>query len=211
LEALTKKEKALSRELKRSESTLSGLETYLKTLTLDVVDAESLMTTLDSYHDAFEKYDEKKANAQEELSQLNDEISKKRSSLDARRTSRRQCRMTATISVFTSSGGKVEILLVYGMNSFSDIIFNITSDPFSVAVPDASWTPLYDIRVNTETKQSPVELVYKAAIRQNTGEVWISSMLIARCGAHAFLGRIGMTPRSPWPPLLQQPGLGFPN
>ena len=122
-----------------------------------------------SWH-AQQKYDEKKASVQEELGRLNDEISKERSSLDAQQTSRRQCRMSATISVFTSSGGNVEILLVYGIHL---PIFSLTSllIAFSVAVPDASWTPLYDIRVNTEAKESPVELVYKAAIRQDTGEV----------------------------------------
>ncbi|KAJ2925288.1 hypothetical protein H1R20_g11833, partial [Candolleomyces eurysporus] len=153
LVALTKKQEALSRELKRFESTLSGLETYLRSLRLEVVAADILMPTLDSYHDAYGKYDEKKASVQEELGQLNEEITKERSSLEAQRTSRRQCRMTATISVFTSSGGDVEILLIY-------------------AVPDASWTPFYDIRINTETKESPVELVYKAAIRQETEEDW---------------------------------------
>ena len=116
LDALTKKQEALSRELKRFESTLSGLETYLKSLRLEVV-ADILMPTLDSYHDAYGKYDEKKASVQEELGQLNEEITKERSSLEAQRTSRQQCRMTATISVFTSSGGDVEILLIYGIRS----------------------------------------------------------------------------------------------
>jgi uncharacterized membrane protein YcfT len=39
------------------------------------------------------------------------------------------------------------------------------------AVPYASWTAFYDIRVDMDTKESPVTLIYKAAVKQNTGEV----------------------------------------
>jgi hypothetical protein len=48
------------------------------------------------------------------------------------------------------------------------------------AVPYASWTAFYDIRVDMDTKESPVTLIYKAAVKQNTGEV--RSFVIAATG-----------------------------
>jgi hypothetical protein len=38
-------------------------------------------------------------------------------------------------------------------------------------VTGASWTAVYDVRVNMQTKEDPVKLIYKASIVQNTGEV----------------------------------------
>ncbi|KAJ2913772.1 hypothetical protein MD484_g6639, partial [Candolleomyces efflorescens] len=153
LEELLKKEEALNRELARFGSALYGLGVYIESLNLNVVDADGLMPTIDSYHSAFEKYDEKKAKAQEELKRVKEEITKERSSLNEQEKSWLGCCMTVTISMFTSSGDKVEILVVY-------------------AVSDAGWTPSYEVRVNTETKESPVELLYKAAIWQDSGEDW---------------------------------------
>lgn len=46
--------------------------------------------------------------------------------------------------------------------------------PFFVAVSSANWEAVYDIRVNLESKDHPLTLVYKAAIAQNTGEVCYS-------------------------------------
>ncbi|KAE9388349.1 hypothetical protein BT96DRAFT_927146 [Gymnopus androsaceus JB14] len=40
------------------------------------------------------------------------------------------------------------------------------------AVSSANWEAVYDIRVNLESKDHPLTLVYKAAIAQNTGEDW---------------------------------------
>jgi hypothetical protein len=40
-----------------------------------------------------------------------------------------------------------------------------------IAVPFASWTAFYDIRVDMDAKESPVTIIYKAAVNQDTGEV----------------------------------------
>ena len=40
-----------------------------------------------------------------------------------------------------------------------------------VVVGAASWKALYEIRANTESKVSPIEIIYKAAIKQDSGEV----------------------------------------
>lgn len=44
---------------------------------------------------------------------------------------------------------------------------------YSVAVNEATWDAIYDIYVKMDTKEKPVKVNYKAAILQNTGEVWV--------------------------------------
>ena len=41
----------------------------------------------------------------------------------------------------------------------------------AVAVSHASWEAGYDIRVNMQEPGAPVKVIYKAAIKQITGEV----------------------------------------
>ena len=49
------------------------------------------------------------------------------------------------------------------------------SSSFS-AVTGANWTAQYDVRVDLQTKETPVTLIYKAAVTQNTAEVsyWLN-------------------------------------
>nr|GAT47666.1 predicted protein [Mycena chlorophos] len=58
-----------------------------------------------------------------------------------------------SIGVFAEVEGQGEIVLIY-------------------AVSRASWTPLYDLRMNTDTKEKPITRLYKAAMQQETGESW---------------------------------------
>ncbi|KAJ7776830.1 hypothetical protein DFH07DRAFT_797936 [Mycena maculata] len=61
------------------------------------------------------------------------------------------------IGVFAETAGDVEIALVY-------------------VVPSATWTTFYDIRVDMNTKEDPITLIYKpVAIVQNTGEALFSN------------------------------------
>lgn len=43
-----------------------------------------------------------------------------------------------------------------------------------IAVSHASWEAGYDIRVDMQTPNAPVQVIYKAGINQRTGEVFIS-------------------------------------
>ena len=45
----------------------------------------------------------------------------------------------------------------------------------------ANWAAGYDIRVDTQTKDKSITLVYKAAITQNTGEVHIMVVIGVCC------------------------------
>ncbi|PPR01511.1 hypothetical protein CVT24_001881 [Panaeolus cyanescens] len=59
----------------------------------------------------------------------------------------------AMIGVFAESQHEIELALHY-------------------AVSSASWKAVYDIRVDTNTEKKAIQLVYKAAITQTTGEDW---------------------------------------
>lgn len=49
-----------------------------------------------------------------------------------------------------------------------------------LGVRNASWAAAYDIRVDMNAKEKPVTLIYRAGIKQNTGEV---RMLRLKCEA----------------------------
>jgi hypothetical protein len=60
------------------------------------------------------------------------------------------------------------------------------------AVHSANWSAGYDIRVNMQTKETPVTLIYKAAITQSTGEVdflmsFLTSLTLSQSPGKMFL------------------------
>ncbi|KAF8213781.1 hypothetical protein K438DRAFT_1957127 [Mycena galopus ATCC 62051] len=63
-------------------------------------------------------------------------------------------------------------------------------------VPHATWTAFYDIRVNMDTKEDPVTLIYKAAVKQNTGESWDDVPLQLETSTPTF--GLGIPTLSPW-------------
>jgi hypothetical protein len=61
-----------------------------------------------------------------------------------------------------------------------------------LAVPYATWTAFYDIRVNMDTKENPVTLIYKAAVKQSTGEVCMQPLISSRI-AEQLVSSLGTT------------------
>ncbi len=57
---------------------------------------------------------------------------------------------------------------------------------------DAGWEPVYDLRAASTTASAPVQLVYKAAIRQATGADWRNVRLLLSGGAPAVGGGSGL-------------------
>ncbi len=57
----------------------------------------------------------------------------------------------------------------------------------SYLVQQAWWTPVYDLRVSTETKQ--MQIVYKATIQQQTGEAWEDAALRLSTAQPAISGQ----------------------
>lgn len=71
-------------------------------------------------------------------------------------------------------------------------------------VGSAGWRPLYDLRASRDAKS--VELAYRAAVWQQTGEDW-NTVELALSTARPQLGAQGPEPRSPWL-YLQEPHAG---
>ncbi|TEB24527.1 hypothetical protein FA13DRAFT_1756801 [Coprinellus micaceus] len=115
-------------------------------------------------------------------------LERKRLALSNSVTVDRQRLMKATVGVFAEAETEVELLLKY-------------------AVTGASWSALYDIRANTETKESPVEIVYKASITQSTGEDWTDIPVTLETATPTFglslpvLGTWNLSVYKPPPPL----------
>ncbi|TEB35240.1 hypothetical protein FA13DRAFT_1788813 [Coprinellus micaceus] len=181
---LQRKRQAVDTRLNRYRATLASLETcYLKSVTADKVHGAELIATMDSYNEAAEKYENMVEGAVAEQAAINAEITKMRAEANAGAgqtgTVRRRGNLdfNATLSIFAPAKGEIELNLTY-------------------AVSSASWTPLYDVRVKTETKEAPVEIVYKAAIQQNTGEAW-DNVPIALQTAKPTFG-IALPKLQPW-------------
>ncbi len=82
-----------------------------------------------------------------------------------------------------------QVEIVVTNNSESELVFML-----SYIVYGAYWTPLYDIRVISETKSVIIE--YKAQVTQNTGEAW-DNVKLAISTAHVNVS--GTLPElSPW-------------
>ncbi|KAF8989094.1 hypothetical protein BDQ17DRAFT_1373562 [Cyathus striatus] len=84
---------------------------------------------------------------------------------------------TATVGVFSESEEEIEFSLHY-------------------AVTQAGWTPVYDVRVNTESKEKCIKLVYKASVTQRTGEEWKDAHLTLETSLPQF--NVNMPLLTPW-------------
>ncbi|KAF8958010.1 hypothetical protein BDZ97DRAFT_1924037 [Flammula alnicola] len=70
-----------------------------------------------------------------------------------------------------------------------------SDDIFKYVVLNADWTPSYDIRVDTQSKEKNITIVYKAAIAQNTGESWDGVPLTLETATPTF----GVSAPKLWP------------
>ncbi|KAL0946220.1 hypothetical protein HGRIS_012479 [Hohenbuehelia grisea] len=100
-----------------------------------------------------EKLDDKLLELEQLLKEVDKDIITERARLGGSNHRNHELGQTATISVFAETGGDIELVLIY-------------------AVDQANWSATYDIRVDMQTKEQPVALIYKAAIWQSTGESW---------------------------------------
>jgi len=105
---------------------------------------------------------------QDQMQDVRDAIKAEEKALEGKKR-KAELHMKVTVSILADAPGDVEIALVY-------------------AVDDASWTPRYDIRVNTQTasKEKTITLVYKGAITQTTGEDWKDVSIILETAEPTF-------------------------
>ncbi|KAJ7149159.1 hypothetical protein C8R43DRAFT_504406 [Mycena crocata] len=183
LSDLLKRRETKTHALMRCEKSLSALEQYMGSLTVQHLEVSKLEDVLEKYESTGERLDAKKAELTEELRALDAEIGIERAAIALPHENDR-LRTTAAIGVFAQKEGNVEIVLVY-------------------AVPFATWTAVYDIRVDMDTKKNPIKLVYKAAVRQNSGEPWDDVQLRLETSTPTF--GVGVPSLSPWNLQIYQP------
>ncbi|KAK7064746.1 hypothetical protein R3P38DRAFT_2826223 [Favolaschia claudopus] len=176
LDELFKTREKTAQALQRCEKAVIALEQYLGSLTVEHLDASKLDAALEQYDSTGGRLDARKTELAEELRLLDEQITSERKSIAVPHETSK-LRMETSIGVFAEAEGDVEVALIY-------------------AVPYATWTAFYDIRVQMDTKENPVNLIYKAAVRQNTGESWDDVPLQLETSTPTF--GLGIPKLSPW-------------
>ncbi|KAK7039642.1 hypothetical protein R3P38DRAFT_2901055 [Favolaschia claudopus] len=183
LEELLNTREDTANALTRCEEALASLKQYLGSLNVQSLSAAQLEPVLEQYETTGARLDRRKAELTRELLRIGREITAERAQI-AVPPEQNKLRTRAAIGVFAQGAGDVEIALIY-------------------AVPLASWRALYDIRVDMDTKESPVKLIYKAAIKQNTGESWDNVPLQLETSIPTF--GLGVPALFPWNVDIYQP------
>lgn len=132
-------------------------------------DVTKLQEVVRTYDKAAAELDDKVTLLENEIGEIKEAIDKEREDL-AGPTENEKLNLKVSIGVFADFEGEIKIALIYGL--FFSFLLNILFADTVLAVRNASWTAGYDIRVDMQTKENPVSLVYKGAITQNTGEDW---------------------------------------
>ncbi|KAJ7046404.1 hypothetical protein C8F04DRAFT_1387935 [Mycena alexandri] len=172
---LGKREKTVN-ALARCHKSIASLEHYLSSLTVEHLDVSKLESVMEQYDSSGDRLDAKKSELTEELRIIDLDITAERTRIAVPHENDK-LRVKAAIGVFAQAAGDVEIALIY-------------------AVPRATWTAFYDIRVDMSTKEDPITLIYKAGITQNTGESWDDVPLTLETSTPTF--GLGIPELSPW-------------
>ncbi|KAF7318747.1 hypothetical protein HMN09_00387000 [Mycena chlorophos] len=152
LTALFKKKDITKNALARCQKSIASLEQYLASLTVEHVDFSKVESIMDGYNNAGEKLDARQSALLEEMRLIDADIKNERKRI-ALPPESDKLRVKVAIGVFAEHPGDIEIVLIY-------------------AVPCATWKAFYDIRVDMNTKDDPIKLIYKAGVTQDTGESW---------------------------------------
>ncbi|KAF6759168.1 hypothetical protein DFP72DRAFT_1031955 [Ephemerocybe angulata] len=166
LEALQAEQKKTLKALARAKKALSSLEIYLDSVNCQHLDVSKLPTIVDSYDATAEKFDTKVTELENTKIRIEKEIEEEKKSL-AGPKGNVKLNLKSTIGVFADLEGEVEIALNY-------------------AVRGATWSAQYDIRVDMQSKEKPVNLIYKGALIQDTGEDWTDVPIILETAAPTF-------------------------
>ncbi|KAJ7640734.1 mucoidy inhibitor A [Mycena polygramma] len=176
LEELMKTRKNTANAMARCDEALLSLKQYLGSITVQNLAVSQLESMLEQYESTAARLDTRNDELTRELQSIDAEIATERAQIKTP-PEYSKLRNRAAIGVFAQKAGDVEIALIY-------------------AVPFASWTAFYDIRVDMDTKESPVTLIYKAAVKQNTGESWDDIPLQLETSTPTF--GLGVPTLPPW-------------
>ncbi|TDL26920.1 hypothetical protein BD410DRAFT_714981, partial [Rickenella mellea] len=146
LSASELKKERTQKAIERCKKSLASLETYVGTLNVERIDVSQIGNVVEKYDTEAAKLDDKLLELGKQLQEADQEVQDERKKL-AGPDRNVQLGLQASIGVFAELEGEAEIALIYG-------------------VTNASWKAAYDIRVDMQTKETPVTLIYQAAITQ---------------------------------------------
>ncbi|EAU80878.2 hypothetical protein CC1G_03054 [Coprinopsis cinerea okayama7 len=172
-----------TKALTRAHNAIASLETYMNSVKAEHIDVSKLQTIVDHYDTTAEKLDDKITELNARKKRLQEGIEEEKKVLSGPQQNEKLA-LKAVIGVFANLEGEVEITLIY-------------------AVRNATWSAVYDIRVDMDTKEKPVTLIYKGAITQNTGEDWNDVPLSLETAAPTF--GVGIPSLSTWTISVYRP------
>ncbi|PPQ69929.1 hypothetical protein CVT26_013254 [Gymnopilus dilepis] len=152
LEELKDNKIKIQSALDRCKKAVAVIDGYMDNISIEHLDVSKLGEAMDVYDTTEEKWDNKIHDLEKELERVGDEIVKETERLEAM-VPNKKLRTEVGINLVATEAAELRINLVY-------------------AVSHASWEPKYDVRVDLQREDVPVKVVYKAAISQQTGEVW---------------------------------------
>ncbi|KAK7448806.1 hypothetical protein VKT23_013536 [Stygiomarasmius scandens] len=151
LDGLLDQKQRANKALDRCKKSLTSLETLFSTMHIQHVDVSQLGDIMDSYETTAERLDDKVTKLEKEIKELDERIREERAAVAPKNP--RDTGIRASIGLFAENESDIELILIY-------------------AVSSAWWRAGYDIRVDMELKATPVTLIYKALVHQDTGESW---------------------------------------
>ncbi|KAJ2933422.1 hypothetical protein H1R20_g3674, partial [Candolleomyces eurysporus] len=171
LKKLQSNKKEIEQAIYRNTQAQTSLDKYLGSLSSLQTPSSKLSEIFSDYDAALSDLQKKKIGLSEELEEvekaLNEEQSKLQAAVGEQKKWNPNVSLIVTVGIFANDDGDVELGLVY-------------------AVKRTSWTARYDIRVNTQTKEKAISLVYKASIKQSSGEDWTDIPLTLETATPSF-------------------------
>ncbi|RXW17869.1 hypothetical protein EST38_g7972, partial [Candolleomyces aberdarensis] len=160
----------LEQAIERNDQSTNTLKKYMDSLASPgAISFSKLVETTNEYDIAVTEL-QKKGNAlAEELEAVAKALSEKKRALKEAAKTNWDENLTVKVSIhiLAEVEGEIELSLIY-------------------AVSNTSWSPRYDIRVDTHSKDKAVSLVYKANVTQMSGEDWTDVSLTLETATPSF-------------------------
>ncbi|KAF9012156.1 hypothetical protein BDZ89DRAFT_1077476 [Hymenopellis radicata] len=188
LQELLDKKQRIAGALKRAELSIGSLQTYLNSFDASRFEGKLLGDQIENYEAVAERLDERVMQLRKDEAATDAEIVVERQRLSAGTIDEDAAlRMKVGVGVFAAAAGPVDLILIYGVTS-------------------ASWTAAYDVRVSMNAKETPMSMIYKAVVCQNTGEDWNDVPLTLETASPSF--GVDIPTLDPWTLSLHPPAYG---
>jgi uncharacterized protein (TIGR02231 family) len=183
-------------------SLIASLAGYLKSVHPSHVEFSKLHDLVQYYDSTAEELDDKVTKLEGELQEIKTAVKAEQDKLSGP-TGNEKLNLRASIGVFADCEGEVKIALIYGMCTVIQSFLAKTE--FRAAVRNATWSAGYDIRVDMQSKDKPITLIYKASITQDTGEDWNDVPLTLETATPTF--GVNVPTLTPWTLSVYSPVL----